>query len=177
MGRQSHAEKCEAGDERNALHFLNDRFHRPARGQISQTYGEASTKIRPTQPWSRGEDSGWRDSNPRPVAAATVLLRQRIQFVSATSGFVIQFPVHRSGPGREALAVDESPRDAMPCRFRMTSIMPAQSVVDVFAGADVPPARLRATQNVHVKHGLEVKSGWRDSNPRPLEPHSSVLPS
>jgi len=50
----------------------------------------------------------------------------------------------------------------------MTSIMPAQSVIDVFAGADVPPARLRATQNVHVKHGLEVKSGWRDSNPRPV---------
>jgi hypothetical protein len=46
----------------------------------------------------------------------------------------------------------------MPCRFRMTSIMPAQSVIDVFAGADVPPAHLRATQNVHVKHGLEVKT-------------------
>ena len=46
----------------------------------------------------------------------------------------------------------------MPCCFRMTSIMPAQSVIDVFAGADVPPARLRAMQNVHVKHDLEVRT-------------------
>jgi hypothetical protein len=56
----------------------------------------------------------------------------------------------------------------MPCRFRMTSIMPAQSVIDVFTGADVPPARLRAAQNVNVKHGFEVNSGWRDLNPRPV---------
>ena len=47
----------------------------------------------------------------------------------------------------------------------MTSIMPAQSVIDVFAGADVPLARLPATQNVHVKHGLEVKIGLAGFEP------------
>jgi hypothetical protein len=26
MGRQSRAEKCKTGDERNTLHFLNDRL-------------------------------------------------------------------------------------------------------------------------------------------------------
>jgi hypothetical protein len=47
----------------------------------------------------------------------------------------------------------------------MTSIMPAQSLIDFFAGADVPPARLRATQNVNVKHGLEVKLGLAGFEP------------
>jgi hypothetical protein len=51
MRRQSRAEKCEADDERNALYFLNDQFHEPARGQILQTYGEASTKIGQTRLW------------------------------------------------------------------------------------------------------------------------------
>src|SRR5713226_9362619 len=44
MGRQSRAEKCETGDDRSALYFLNDQFHEPARGQILQTCGQASTK-------------------------------------------------------------------------------------------------------------------------------------
>jgi hypothetical protein len=66
-------------------------------------------------------------------------------------------------------------------RFRMARLVPTETFFDVFTRSYVSAAGLSASQNINVKHGSTgcqfVKSGRRDLNPRPLEPHSSALPS
>jgi hypothetical protein len=60
----------------------------------------------------------------------------------------------------------------------MTEIVAPKTLIEIFTGSQIAAAGLAAAQNVNVKHREElVISGRRDSNPRPLEPHSSVLPS
>jgi hypothetical protein len=63
--------------------------------------------------------------------------------------------------------------------FGMTEIMTPETFVYILARADIATIRFAATQNINVKHGGQVitRSGRRDLNPRPLEPHSSALPS
>jgi hypothetical protein len=62
--------------------------------------------------------------------------------------------------------------------FGMTEIVAPNTLIEILTGSHIAGAGPATTQNVDVKHGEElVTSGRRDSNPRPLEPHSSVLPS
>ncbi len=67
--------------------------------------------------------------------------------------------------------------------FRFASIMASKSVIEVFTGSDISTTAFIAPQDVGVKHSindpifLRKWSGRRDLNPRPLEPHSSALPS
>src|ERR1041385_5043871 len=63
------------------------------------------------------EVSGWRDVNPRPVAAATVLLGQFVQFVSASPCFEILLLSHSICAIRKDLTVHEHPWCPVPRCF------------------------------------------------------------
>ena len=54
----------------------------------------------------------------------------------------------------------------------------AEHALEILTGTDIAAAGLAAAQYINVKHREQsMISGRRDSNPRPLEPHSSALPS
>jgi hypothetical protein len=53
--------------------------------------------------------SGWRDLNPRPVAAATVLLSQAVKLVSTSSGLIISFSLCGFCASFEAFDMQQGP--------------------------------------------------------------------
>jgi hypothetical protein len=75
--------------------------------------------------------SGWRDLNPRAVAAATVLQIQLGKFVAASPRLEIQLPSHGFGSSREAFLLHEKPWDSVARGFGVTGIMATYSIVKV----------------------------------------------
>ena len=69
--------------------------------------------------------SGRRDSNPRPVAAATALWKEAVELVATASAFVIAFLSYSFCSGRKAFAVDQNPWDAVSGGFRVTRVVTA----------------------------------------------------
>ena len=110
------------------------------------------------------------------IAAAIALRESAVEFVATTSGFVIDLPSDSFRTTTEALSANQNPRRRVSDCFGLTPIMPSQPLLDVLAGPNIPSTCLRTAQNVKVKHSITA-SGRRDLNPRPLEPHSSALPS
>jgi len=122
--------------------------------------------------------SGWWDLNPRPVAAATALL-SLIELISAAPALVISLTLCCFGPRGKAFTVNQNPRHAMLSRFGIASVMAANALSQIFAGADVAPSGFLAAQYVTIKHysPLVILSGWWDLNPRPPGPEPGALPS
>jgi hypothetical protein len=121
--------------------------------------------------------SGRRDSNPRPVAAATVLQSDSVELIATASRFIIELLSNGFCAIGKTFAVNQNPRNPVPCCFRVSGIVPSKTLFDVLTRSNVAATRVDAPQNVDVEHIDGAASGRRDSNPRPLEPHSSVLPS
>jgi hypothetical protein len=59
------------------------------------------------------ETSGWRDLNPRPVAAATVLPMQYIQLIPTPTGLEVPLFFHCLSANDKGFAMLQSPRDSM----------------------------------------------------------------
>src|SRR5438270_4664452 len=87
--------------------------------------------------------SGQRDLNPRPIAAAIALREAAVEFIATMPRFVIDFSSDRFGTTTEALGVNQNPRRPVSGCFRFTAIMPSQPVLDMFARPNVPPTCLR----------------------------------
>src|SRR6266404_3156341 len=98
------------------------------------------------------ETSGRRDLNPRPVAAATGLRIQLRQLIAAAAGLVVSLLSCGIGSGPEVLAIEYKPWNSVSCRFRMTGVVPAQTIVKVLTRSDIMPARLAAPKYIDMEH-------------------------
>ena len=96
--------------------------------------------------------SGWRDLNPRPVAAATVLLTHTIQFVPTPPGFKISLLSDGFNTTWETFSVDERPRTPMARSLGYARIVLLDSGSDVLTRSDVAAPGFGASQNINVKH-------------------------
>jgi hypothetical protein len=82
------------------------------------------------------------------------------------------------GATTERFTVDQSPWDAVTRSFGMPEIVAPKMLIEILTGSHIAAAGVAAAQEINVKHGEDLMtSGRRDLNPRPLEPHSSALPS
>ncbi len=77
--------------------------------------------------------SGRRDLNPRPVAAATALEAQALEFIATTAGFIISLSFCGFSATRKAFTVEQSPRHAMTGGFGMAQIVPPKTFIEVLA--------------------------------------------
>jgi hypothetical protein len=82
----------------------------------------------------------------------TAGLFEAIKFISPSSALKVPFPIYGVGTGRELFGNDQSPRDTVPCCFRISCVVPSQSLINIFAGPDVTPPCLFTSQHVNVKH-------------------------
>jgi hypothetical protein len=88
--------------------------------------------------------SGRRDLNPRPVAAATALQTQALEFIATTARFVISLSFWGFGATRKAFTVDQSPRHAMSGGFGMAQIVPPKTFNEVLARSQIATTGLAA---------------------------------
>jgi hypothetical protein len=90
------------------------------------------------------------DSNLRPVAAATALNLQPVEFISPLAGFEISLSVDGIGTGLKLFCIDERPWNAVPGGFGLPAIVLVEAICEILAGADIPSPRFCATKRIDM---------------------------
>ena len=89
--------------------------------------------------------------NPRPVAAATALLRL-VEFLSTSAGLVISLTLRCFGASGELLAMDEEPRYSVFGGLGFAGVVATDSFGQILARTDVAAPGFLAAQYVAIEH-------------------------